>query len=107
MNFQKFMLDQGHEKNYDMIDVTVDFLYSLLNLMKKTYFNIEKTKLSKQIRSIVHFLSLPKHQQVSYPYSLPHGVSESEAVIHKKTFSKYGVGERRRLARKIEANFHR
>ena len=50
------MTNQGYEKNYDMIDLSVDFLYSLLNLLYKKYYNNEKIKLSKQIQHIIDFM---------------------------------------------------
>ena len=55
------MTDQGYEKNYDMIDLSVDFLYSLLTLIYKTYYNNAKVKLSKQIQHILDFVRTAKH----------------------------------------------
>lgn len=70
--FQHFMTDQGYEKNYDMIDLSVDFLYSLINLIFKTYYDSEKIKLTTQIKHILELirnskLSSTSHFMLNYP----------------------------------------
>ena len=51
--FQKFIRDQDNEsKNYDMIDLTVDFLLSHLTLIQSTYFRHKKDKLRVQIQRV-------------------------------------------------------